>query len=132
MIRKNTSLFREITFNSTQPSSVVCNNILPILGTVLGNPKFYILQPVALSEQAAVSSSKSVCAKLSSQLQDLRKQNILYKKELNHEEGLKTNLTKQWNEIESPFGKLPIELHILLALFPLALIGGFCICTPLF
>ena len=39
------------------------------------------------------------------------------------------NLTERWKEIQSPFGSLPIDFTNLLAILPLALSGGFHLCS---
>lgn len=41
------------------------------------------------------------------------------------------NLTKRWEEIQSPFGNFPIDFTNLLAIFPISLAGGFLVCSVL-
>jgi hypothetical protein len=39
------------------------------------------------------------------------------------------NLTQRWEEIQSPYGNLPIDFTSLLAIFPIALTSGYVLCS---
>lgn len=50
---------------------------------------------------------------------------------LNDDKGNLDKLIKKWNEINSPFGNVPIDFSHLLAIFPISLAGGFSVCKVL-